>query len=206
MELPHLVDLRRKRGWTQAELAERCGTYVMMIGRLERGMRVMTLPWAERLARALEVEPEDIMFAASSPRVPIAGEADAEGRVAPLAPPHSLTILPRAMKREGTEAIRLGPDGLFPYLPGGFLLFYRRGDTPESIAEKLCLVETLDGQSLIRHLAQAGALNRFTLCGQPGTRPQENVELRRAFPIRAMIDGNLVPIVAPETNPGERDR
>jgi transcriptional regulator with XRE-family HTH domain len=52
-------DIRRSKRLTLADVAERCSppTTAQTIGRLETGMRQLSLTWMNRIARALEVEP-----------------------------------------------------------------------------------------------------------------------------------------------------
>ena len=53
-------DIRKERGLTLADVAERCSppTTAQTIGRLETGMRQLSLTWMNRIAAALGVEPE----------------------------------------------------------------------------------------------------------------------------------------------------
>ncbi|TMM49022.1 helix-turn-helix domain-containing protein [Qipengyuania marisflavi] len=53
-------DIRKDKGWTLADLAAACSppTTAQTIGRLETGMRTLSLKWMERIAAALEIEPE----------------------------------------------------------------------------------------------------------------------------------------------------
>jgi len=53
-------DIRLEKGWTLAELAEACSpaTTPQTIGRLETGMRNLSLKWMDRIAAALGVDPE----------------------------------------------------------------------------------------------------------------------------------------------------
>lgn len=53
-------DIRRQKGLTLAEVAERCTppTTAQTIGRLETGTRSLSLAWMNRIAGALGVEPE----------------------------------------------------------------------------------------------------------------------------------------------------
>ncbi|MEY4951850.1 MAG: hypothetical protein RL299_274, partial [Pseudomonadota bacterium] len=53
-------DIRRQKGLTLADVAERCSppTTAQTIGRLETGMRQLSLSWMNKIARALEVEAE----------------------------------------------------------------------------------------------------------------------------------------------------
>jgi transcriptional regulator with XRE-family HTH domain len=57
----NLVELRKKRGLTQAELAERAGTTEATISRLETGDRQLNSKWLERLGKALKVKPAQIV-------------------------------------------------------------------------------------------------------------------------------------------------
>jgi transcriptional regulator with XRE-family HTH domain len=51
----NLRQQRRVRGWTQAQLAERSGLSIDMIGRLERGSASASFDTIEVLAQALEI-------------------------------------------------------------------------------------------------------------------------------------------------------
>ena len=53
-------DIRKQKGWTLADLAVACDppTTPQTVGRLETGMRNLSLKWMERIADALGVEPE----------------------------------------------------------------------------------------------------------------------------------------------------
>ena len=53
-------DIRKQKGMTLADVAARCTppTTAQTIGRLETGMRNLSLVWMNRIAAALEVEPE----------------------------------------------------------------------------------------------------------------------------------------------------
>lgn len=56
-------DIRKAKGMTLAELAQNCSppTTAQTIGRLETGMRNLSLKWMERIAAALEVDPEALV-------------------------------------------------------------------------------------------------------------------------------------------------
>lgn len=56
-------DIRREKGMTLAELAAACRppTTPQTVGRLETGMRTLSIGWMERLAAALAVEPETLV-------------------------------------------------------------------------------------------------------------------------------------------------
>lgn len=53
--------MRLKRGWSQEELADRCGLHRTYIGSVERGERNITLATLERIAKALDVLPQNLI-------------------------------------------------------------------------------------------------------------------------------------------------
>lgn len=56
-------DIRRQKGMTLADVAAACDppTTAQTIGRLETGMRNLSLVWMNRIAAALQVEPETLL-------------------------------------------------------------------------------------------------------------------------------------------------
>lgn len=92
-------DIRKEKGLTLADVAERCApaTTAQTIGRLETGMRQLSLTWMNRIAAALEVEPELL----------VRGE-DAEQ-------PRYLARLTEA----GAEALSIPRDAILPTALGG---------------------------------------------------------------------------------------
>lgn len=62
-------DIRREKGLTLADVAERCSppTTPQTIGRLETGTRELSLKWMNRIAAALGVDPELLVRGEESP-------------------------------------------------------------------------------------------------------------------------------------------
>lgn len=83
-----LREIRKARGLTLAELAALCQppTTAVTIGRLETGMRKLTLPWMERIATALGIDPADLLPGDSADSVPVAALLGHDGPHAPAAP------------------------------------------------------------------------------------------------------------------------
>ncbi|MDP5279925.1 S24 family peptidase [Sphingomonas sp. DG1-23] len=52
---------RKRRGMSQTQLAERIGTTLNMLGKLERGDRTLDTNWLEKIGRALAIEPRDLI-------------------------------------------------------------------------------------------------------------------------------------------------
>ena len=94
-------DIRREKGLTLADVAARCDppTTAQTIGRLETGMRQLSLTWMNRIAIALEVDPELLVRseAAAPPRI-VARLAEAG--VETLGQPRD-AILPHQLSAEG---------------------------------------------------------------------------------------------------------
>ena len=81
-------DIRREKGMTLADVAARCSppTTAQTIGRLETGMRNLSLGWMNKIAAALAVEPELLLRGDESPQprlVARLGEGGAEALSAP---------------------------------------------------------------------------------------------------------------------------
>lgn len=95
-------DIRRSKGLTLAEVAARCAppTTAQTIGRLETGMRQLSLPWMNRIAAALDVEPE-LLVRGQETRQPsyVARLTDAGAEALPT--PRE-AILPAALGGDGT--------------------------------------------------------------------------------------------------------
>jgi transcriptional regulator with XRE-family HTH domain len=74
-------DIRKSKGLTLAEVAQRCSppTTAVTIGRLETGMRSLSVAWMERVARALDVEPKSLIADEAEQNVPVAALLSAEG-------------------------------------------------------------------------------------------------------------------------------
>lgn len=81
-------DIRKQKGMTLAEVAAACDppTTAQTIGRLETGMRNLSLTWMNRIAAALEVEPELLLKGEATEQTQIVArltEAGAEALAAP---------------------------------------------------------------------------------------------------------------------------
>jgi len=84
-------EIRKARSLTLADVAARCDpvTTAVTIGRLETGARQLTVPWLERLAKALDVDPKKLFAQESDSTIPVAAVLTAEGAQS-LATPLSL--------------------------------------------------------------------------------------------------------------------
>lgn len=78
-------DVRKAKGLTLADVAERCKpkTTAQTIGRLETGMRVLSLIWINRIADALGVESSDLVALPDQQYLPVAAVLQDDGTFAP---------------------------------------------------------------------------------------------------------------------------
>jgi len=58
---------RQQLGWTQEDLAERCGMHPSYVGQVERGVKKISIASLEKLARALRVPPGSLLDDSSAP-------------------------------------------------------------------------------------------------------------------------------------------
>ena len=56
-----LAELRKRRGWSQAELGRRAGVNSSVVSRAERGETDLSLSTLEKLAKALGVNPRSLL-------------------------------------------------------------------------------------------------------------------------------------------------
>ena len=86
-------DIRRQKGLTLADVAARCApaTTAQTIGRLETGMRSLSLVWMNRIAAALEVDPQLLVKAEAESEPQIIARLAATGAEA-LAKPMSAVL------------------------------------------------------------------------------------------------------------------
>ncbi|HSJ77784.1 MAG TPA: helix-turn-helix transcriptional regulator [Erythrobacter sp.] len=142
-------DIRKAKGLTLADLAAACDppTTAQTIGRLETGMRSLSLSWMNRIAAALCVEPASLMRAETAAPAQIIAELGANGPEALTAPREAL--LPSELAGEDAPAplVLAIRDSVGEYRPGD-LLWLRQLD-PNAIP---------------------GAINRDCLVPRPGGR------------------------------------
>ncbi len=85
-------DIRLQKGLTLADVAATCrpATTAQTIGRLETGTRNLSLAWMNRIAAALEVEPESLLRSAASEPVRIVAVLSESGPESPRTPREAL--------------------------------------------------------------------------------------------------------------------
>lgn len=125
-------DIRKDKGWTLAELAEACDppTTAQTIGRLETGMRNLSLNWMDRIAAALRVDPEMLVRSDASEAAQIVASLGTDGPEA-LAKERD-ALLPTEIGGGGPLIVLTVEAATGPYLPGDQL--WLRQIAPEDAA------------------------------------------------------------------------
>ena len=81
-------DIRKQKGMTLADVAAAChpATTAQTIGRLETGMRNLSLAWMDRIAKALDVEPDMLVRGEQAPPPQFVARLTEQGAEALAAP------------------------------------------------------------------------------------------------------------------------
>lgn len=125
-------DIRKSKGMTLAELAAACSppTTAQTIGRLETGMRNLSLKWMERIAGALDIDPETLVRSEEAEQPMIVATLRAHGPE-PLTKPRE-AIMPTDLVSGGANMVLTVEDSVGEFRPGD-LLWLKRLD-PEDAA------------------------------------------------------------------------
>jgi transcriptional regulator with XRE-family HTH domain len=142
--ITRIRDVRRARKMTLQDVADRCDppTTPQTIGRLETGMRTVSVGWLNRIAGALGVEAADLVKLPDREDVPVAAMLDHDGAHAP--------------RREGVVVPPQPAPGMIAITVASSVGDYRRGD------EIWCI--RVDPEHFFR------ALNRDVLLPRPAGR------------------------------------
>lgn len=83
--ISRIRDVRRARGMTLQQVADACDppTTAQTIGRLETGMRTVSVDWLNRIAAALGVEASDLVDLPERIDLPVAAVLGSDGVLAP---------------------------------------------------------------------------------------------------------------------------
>lgn len=117
-------DIRKAKGLTLADLAAACDppTTAQTIGRLETGMRQLSLTWMNRIAAALAIDPASLMRDATAAPAQIVAELAAGGPLALSAPREALLPSDLAAAEDGPAPMVLAvTESVGEFRPGDLL-------------------------------------------------------------------------------------
>ncbi len=116
-------DIRKAKGLTLADLAAACDppTTAQTIGRLETGMRQLSLTWMNRIAAALQIDPASLMRAEAAATAQIVAELGAGGPDALTAPREALLPSDLASEDGPAPLVLAVTESVGEYRPGDLL-------------------------------------------------------------------------------------
>lgn len=160
--MPNNVRLLRKaRGITQRELAERTGMHLTNINRIERNRIQLTTQAASAIAEALKASLEEVMLPRRTVR--LMGNIGAGGEVYAIegsfddevdAPPHTA---------EETVAGRVTGLSMLPIYEDGSLLYWSQLLPPEQMVNRRCVVQLADGRIMVKTIRPGSRPDLWTL-------------------------------------------
>lgn len=65
--------VRKTKGWSQDELAKRCGISMSFLGHIERGTRIMSLETFVNICAALDTGADELLWGVASPSDTVLG-------------------------------------------------------------------------------------------------------------------------------------
>jgi transcriptional regulator with XRE-family HTH domain len=181
----NIATLRKRAGLSQTELAERIGTSINMLGKLERGSRDITGAWIEKLANVLRVQPGEIVGEGG---VPVVGKIGAGGSIIYEDVGNTDFVSRPPDTRGELVGLEVEGDSMMPKFDPGDVIYISRdydGVSPELVGS-YCAVRLTTGETYLKILARGQAFGLWTLRSLNAA-DMENRELLWATPVRAIL-------------------
>ncbi len=174
-------EIRKQKGLTLQDVAEKAGTTAQTIGRLETGMRTLSLKWLSRIAKALEEDPASLLSIPETGDIEIEGEIRSGGEVVG----GSFGTLGLRFFAKAPISVRVNSD-LGSFRKGDVLVF-------ETLEKGICLgkeglVTMKNGKRYLALILKGSIPGTHTLVlsGDGGT-IMENVQVAGAAPLVALV-------------------
>lgn len=170
-------DIRKAKGMTLAQLAQACSppTTAQTIGRLETGMRNLSIKWMDRIGAALEVDPQSLVRSEDSPAPQIVAELAADGPAALTSPREAVLPTDFGAISDGAPMMAVNVSASLGEYRQGDVIFMRQL-SPEDANEAInrdCLIPRPGGRFAFGRLID----RRGTLVGvlPPGAGQKQQV-------------------------------
>jgi len=169
-------EIRKAKGLTLSDLAESCDppTTAQTIGRLETGMRNLSIKWMDRIGSALNVDPEILVRSDEQPRAKIVAElglSDPE----PLSTPRE-AILPTEIAAQGDSTAMLVLEvtaSVGEYRPGDMVWLRQiQPDDAGTAINRDCLIPRAGGRFTFGRLIDRKGTMVGILPSQAGNKQQ----------------------------------
>ncbi len=172
MASTRIREIRKDRGMTLQHLAELAGTTAQTIQRLETGTMTVSIDWLERIARALQLMPADLLRPERSSAIPYLGDLSSSGEVTRGFADDAAPEITLDVPADDPVAVKL-TSRIGPHEAGTILIAGRLDMRLSATADgRDCLVALADGALLFRRIV-------FGSDGQVALVPYES-----AHPIR----------------------
>lgn len=162
-------EIRKAKGLTLADLAAACEppTTAQTIGRLETGMRTLSINWMDRIGAALGIDPETLVRSEQQPHPQVIAELNL-GDASAL-PKSRDTVMPHELAQGGDSGPMVVIEvtaSVSEYRPGD-LIWLRRVDPSDaaSIINRDCLVPRSGGRFVFGRLIDTAKKNGGSLVG-----------------------------------------
>jgi len=144
-------EFRKLRGMTLKELADKINTTPQTVQRLETANMTVSTDWLEKIARALLVEPADLLGTRSSREIQLIGRIGEHGRIN-RGQQEQASIIHMDVPADNPVAARL--DTTVGYFEAGTVLIANRfrDEDLDNAHGVDCLVAVADGPVLLRKL------------------------------------------------------
>lgn len=141
-------EIRKSKKMTLQQVAERTGTTAQTIGRLETGMRTLSLGWVQRIAEALDTDAADLLAMPNQGDIEVGSAVGKNGKV------RGKSAETVALRLLAASPVALGiADNLGLYRKGDIVICNRMDEVNiERADERDCLVETNEGAMLFGRL------------------------------------------------------
>ena len=141
-------EIRKSKKMTLQQVAERTGTTAQTIGRLETGMRTLSLGWVQRIAEALETDAADLLAMPDRGDIEVGSTVGSDGKV------KEKSVETVALRLLASSPVALGISAnLGPYRKGDIVICSGMDDINIGEADQQdCLVTTVGGTQLFGRL------------------------------------------------------
>ncbi|MBM7322403.1 helix-turn-helix transcriptional regulator [Agrobacterium sp. S2] len=187
-----IAEIRKRMGLTQAQLAEKVGVHWITISKLERGQIQFSDDWKDRLAEALNVEP-DVLLPVNRrlTSIEVAGEIMPGGIVEQYTDDegiHTYTLWNGAFHALHRVWYYVNTNALAPLFHDEDLLCFARNDgiEPSRLMNRFCMILATDeaggDRTLFGYPHMTAQSDRYTVVPPSGP-PIQNVRIHFLFPL-----------------------
>jgi transcriptional regulator with XRE-family HTH domain len=146
--------IRKLRGFTLQNLADRVGTTPQTIQRLETNKMTVSIEWLERIGLALGQSAASLLTSYAAPGIRLVGDLDASGTVKPIRG-QAARIIAVSVPGDDPMAVKIATR-FGPHEAGTILIASRLADSRRADADgRDCLIELVGGKLLYRRIVHA---------------------------------------------------